>query len=659
MSPRNELCLQLLTLFAGRNDVFAVGKPHRTKPGKLEWFPRREPLTVEHLSAHLAGEAFLGVYPLVDGHVHWFAVDIDGDKTLDDEAAWAKSFAFAQTQVNAFAQKGLITYIERSRSGRGAHIWGFLSRPMPASEVRRAINPMIHPEVNKDLVYPVQDVPDDLGNLLALPWYGDAAKHGYTVFVNRDGEPVRLRDWLQGVRVNDADLFSTLVPELTPQSAGSMAVSGIQRPSHKLVRGFLKLVSPYGCTFMRHCAQNAATIQEPMWRAALSQCSALVNGRDAAHVLSAPYPNYDEGETDYKFDKVSQKPVYTCQYIKERWPDLACKACPGYRPVDKAQATLVELTQSQAEPMDTPRWGRAMERIIARDNGTAETGLLWGIPGWDVNGRLRPSEMTVIGAPPNMGKTALMVDASLRLAKAGTPVFDFSGETAETAFLDRFVANEVGIDSRRLRGELLPRLSQSELLRIEGAIAYLKTLPLFAHYSAGRPDDIYFQIEHVFLTKRLRLLKQFVTMYDYLQLSTAGIRIGGSTSPYEATSMMSAEFKALFKILERPGVVFSQLKREAEGQTAEDASLNQFKESGRIEADLDEGYIMGGDRAEGVVVSRWLRNVKSREANSNYTVPLTFYKSVSRFAGPDDGPVPDGIDLEDLPVTGPGADRAF
>ncbi len=657
---KEKICEILLSLFAGRHDVFALGKPHRLKPGRLEYFPQREPLTCSHVLAHLQGKVRLGIYPLVDGQVHWFAVDFDGDKELEPDAAWEATFPAATAQAAAFAQHGLITYIERSQSGRGAHLWGFLSRPFIAAEVRRTILPMLLPSVNLDLVYPVQAKPDDLGNLLAMPFYGEAAKSGYSVFVDADGAPMKMATWLEGVAVNDADLFASLVETAVAAApvSGTLAVSGVQRQNVPLVSGFLKLISPYGCSFMRHCATNAVGLGEPMWRAAISQCSALKQGRDAAHVLSAPDPRYVPDETDYKFDRVSQKPVYTCQYIRETWPELACKTCPGHRPVDRAQGDLLEITKSEATPMGRPKWGQGVSRVFARDAGEMDTGVKWGLPGFDKYTRLRAGELIVIGANPSVGKTAFAVDRSKALAEVGTPAFFFSCESGEVSIMDRYLANEADIDSRRLRGEIGPRLTTEELARVEEAAAYLATLPLFLSFASSSPDRVYEQTEEVALRERLPLFKRFVSFYDYLQLSTTGIRVGGAgNSPYEATSLLSAQFKALAKVTQNPFVLFSQLIRKSEGQTAEEASLNQFKESGRIEADVDEAFQLGGERDTGPVGTRWCRNLKGREGDSNYVVPLTFYKAVSRFAGPDDAPVPDGIGLESLPVSGPEGDR--
>ena len=79
--------------------------------------------------------------------------------------------------------------VERSRSGNGAHVWIFFSEAVPAVKARMFGNALVTKGADlislKNFLYydrmlPMQDSLSDngLGNLIALPWQGQAMKKG-------------------------------------------------------------------------------------------------------------------------------------------------------------------------------------------------------------------------------------------------------------------------------------------------------------------------------------------------------------------------------------------------------------------------------------------------------------------------------------------------
>jgi predicted P-loop ATPase len=84
------------------------------------------------------------------------------------------------------------------------------------------------------------------------------------------------------------------------------------------------------CRFMAHVRADAATLPQPEWYAALSIIGRCRGGDDLAHAISAPYPGYDEAETEetYQRAKTSAGPR-TCADIRRLvGPTGACAACP-------------------------------------------------------------------------------------------------------------------------------------------------------------------------------------------------------------------------------------------------------------------------------------------------------------------------------------------
>ena len=155
--------------------------------------PYREllPLTESIIKKHLKGDITIGIYPLLPGDICNFLV-IDFDKKTykqDVLAFW-----------NTCDEFNIPIYVERSRSGNGAHVWMFFEESMPAKVARKVGNILLTKTMEKksldldsyDRIFPNQDtIPKGgFGNLIALPFQGKSAKLGNTVFVNRRFEPI-------------------------------------------------------------------------------------------------------------------------------------------------------------------------------------------------------------------------------------------------------------------------------------------------------------------------------------------------------------------------------------------------------------------------------------------------------------------------------------
>lgn len=161
-------------------------------------------LDVKKIINHLLGykedgSDVIGVYPLLpDGTCRFLVFDFDNHEKAAENIDFANQNDEWRDEVDALRkiceQNGISHLVERSRSGKGAHIWIFFKRAIQASKARNfgfmlldkgaaAVN--LKTFHYYDRMYPSQDIANGIGNLVALPLQGQALKDGNSVFVDR------------------------------------------------------------------------------------------------------------------------------------------------------------------------------------------------------------------------------------------------------------------------------------------------------------------------------------------------------------------------------------------------------------------------------------------------------------------------------------------
>ena len=162
-------------------------------------------LTPEKIISHLLGmkedgSDVLGVYPLfADGTCRFLVFDFDNHEKGAEQTDFANVDEEWHDEVDALRMmceiNGITPLVERSRSGRGAHVWIFFKKPVSASLARNfgfllldkgsaSIN--LKSFHYYDRMYPSQDATSGIGNLIALPLQGRALKDGNSAFVDKN-----------------------------------------------------------------------------------------------------------------------------------------------------------------------------------------------------------------------------------------------------------------------------------------------------------------------------------------------------------------------------------------------------------------------------------------------------------------------------------------
>ena len=222
---------QFFSMFWGRQDVYAKRSVNK-ETGKAAYYPQcnnfwtnvchkkikdginckdcknrsYKTITKKDILNHLQGNAYnasdvIGIYPLLsNGTCRFMVFDFDNHDKGADEKDFANSDNTWVEEVESMREicvlNGIEPLVERSRSGRGAHVWIFFDKPIAASFVRKfgfALLDKGAEQINLksfkyyDRMLPAQDsLPEDsaVGNLIALPLQGKALQDGNSAFID-------------------------------------------------------------------------------------------------------------------------------------------------------------------------------------------------------------------------------------------------------------------------------------------------------------------------------------------------------------------------------------------------------------------------------------------------------------------------------------------
>jgi len=196
-----------------------------------------------------------------------------------------------------------------------------------------------------------------------------------------------------------------------------------------------------------------------------------------------------------------------------------------------------------------------------------QIGIPTGFPVYDsaIGGGLRKSTVNVIAARPKTGKTLLVDNMGVNVAKSGIPVLNLDTEMTKEDHVNRILAMLTEIEINQIETGKFAN-SQDKKSKIENAIKTLKGCNLYYKSIAGKPFEEQLALMRRWIVKDVGLeddgsAKPCVIFYDYLKLMDSQ-GMSQDLKEYQVLGfMMTAlhNFATRYKV---PIVAFVQLNRD-------------------------------------------------------------------------------------------------
>lgn len=234
-------------------------------------------------------------------------------------------------------------------------------------------------------------------------------------------------------------------------------------------------------------------------------------------------------------------------------------------------------------------------------------------------GGLHAEELTVIGARPGVGKTALALKIAQNIANKGIKVAILSLEMSKIQLVERLIAKEARVDSNKIREGTL---TEEEMEKVSVATAKIYNLPIFINTKIKNIQDIEIYARKLKNKEDIGLL-----IIDYIQLLKSQSKLN---SREQEVSEVTRTLKLLSLELKIPIIGLCQLNRNA---ARNEPTLSDLRESGAIEQDADNVIFLykKDDNEERKNVEDIVIDLQKQRAGPLTKVIVRFDKKISEF----------------------------
>lgn len=257
-------------------------------------------------------------------------------------------------------------------------------------------------------------------------------------------------------------------------------------------------------------------------------------------------------------------------YSQSDWRSIASGALEQISEIeDSANSDIVSSTQMAGE------WGTYYDKVVVNpDFAFCRTDYV--VLDRVLGGGFFRQGMYVIGARPGMGKTTLGINLAEKVAKRGKNVLFVSMEMSRIQIMAKRIAREGGVSYTKLMAGGLSPQGRTEASAVSQRLS-------------ERPFNLTdkSKMTVVDIGRAARQIKELsVVIVDYLGLVRSE-ETKANKPRYEEMTEISADLKALAKLLGVPIVVLCQLNRENANTSDKRPQLQYLRDSGAIEQDAD------------------------------------------------------------------------
>jgi hypothetical protein len=241
-------------------------------------------------------------------------------------------------------------------SGGGLHVYWPLTEDVPVAEWA------VHAKSLKRLctqhnLHADPAVTADSVRILRIPGtHNFKGGQRRPVQIVAQGQPTDLKSFTDLLPPAPVDLSAA---KQYGMDAATRDLVGGDYPKCLFSRVATRSINGHGCNQIKHALVNAATLEEPLWRAALSVAIRCEDGATAIHKLSQAHPGYTAANTEAK--AAETKGPYTCQWYKDNYAE-GCKGCTHMisspiligKVIEAAQVTDDQYVIDKEEDDDSP-----------------------------------------------------------------------------------------------------------------------------------------------------------------------------------------------------------------------------------------------------------------------------------------------------------------
>ncbi|MGV8979199.1 MAG: replicative DNA helicase [Cellulomonas sp.] len=146
--------------------------------------------------------------------------------------------------------------------------------------------------------------------------------------------------------------------------------------------------------------------------------------------------------------------------------------------VTQTESGLAAVTTAGADATAYQPVGSALEELWGVLDGTGPAGVELGLPELDAHmGGVAPGEVCLIAARTGVGKTVVLLQAALHIARQGRPVLLFSLEMRRVEVVARLLCAMAQVSSSHMNLRS-PRMTDDDWTRLADVVGELESLPL-------------------------------------------------------------------------------------------------------------------------------------------------------------------------------------